>query len=72
MNILPFYLEYPDTFWSFKHTLKFIAKNAVNANLGLLDLYRDHYWELYFWTPRYRPRLVPLAISYSVYGYHFR
>ncbi len=40
--------------------------------LGLFDSYRKQYWELFFWTLKNRPKLIPLAITYSVYGYHFR
>jgi len=36
MNILLIYPEFPDTFWSFKHALKFIRKKAVSPPLGLL------------------------------------
>ena len=38
MNILLVYPQYPDTFWSFKHALKFISKKAVNPPLGLLTI----------------------------------
>lgn len=38
MNILLVYPEYPDTFWSFKHALKFISKKAVHPPLGLLTV----------------------------------
>ena len=40
--------------------------------LGILDTHRKYYWNLLFWTLYNRPKLVPLAITYSVYGYHFR
>jgi len=30
------YPEFPDTFWSFKHALKFIRKRAALPPLGLL------------------------------------
>ena len=40
--------------------------------LGLLDKYRTEYWKLFFWTLFNRPEMLPLAITYSVYGYHFR
>ena len=40
--------------------------------LGLLDKYRAEYWKLFFWTLFNRPKMFPLAITYSVYGYHFR
>ena len=38
MNILLVYPEYPDTFWSFKHALKFVAKKAAHPPLGLLTV----------------------------------
>ena len=38
MKILLVYPEYPDTFWSFKHALKFIAKKALHPPLGLLTV----------------------------------
>jgi len=38
MNILLLYPQYPNTFWSFKHALKFISKRAVNPPLGLITV----------------------------------
>ena len=38
MNILLVYPQYPDTFWSFKHALKFVAKKAAFPPLGLLTV----------------------------------
>jgi radical SAM superfamily enzyme YgiQ (UPF0313 family) len=38
MNILLIYPEFPDTFWSFKHALKFIRKKAGAPPLGLLTV----------------------------------
>jgi len=38
MNILLVYPKYPDTFWSFKHALKFVSKKAANPPLGLLTV----------------------------------
>jgi len=38
MNILLVYPEFPDTFWSFKHALKFIRKKAGSPPLGLLTV----------------------------------
>ena len=38
MNVLMVYPEFPDTFWSFKHALKFIHKKAAFPPLGLLTL----------------------------------
>jgi radical SAM superfamily enzyme YgiQ (UPF0313 family) len=38
MNILMVYPEFPDTFWSFKHALKFINKKVSNPPLGLMTI----------------------------------
>ena len=38
MNILLVYPMYPDTFWSFKHALKFVSKKASFPPLGLLTV----------------------------------
>lgn len=38
MNILLVYPRYPDTFWSFKHALKFVSKKASFPPLGLLTV----------------------------------
>lgn len=38
MNILLIYPECPDSFWSFKHALKFISKKAAVPPLGLITV----------------------------------
>jgi len=38
MKILMVYPMYPDTFWSFKHALKFVSKKASFPPLGLLTV----------------------------------
>ncbi|OGU35445.1 MAG: B12-binding domain-containing radical SAM protein [Ignavibacteria bacterium GWB2_35_6b] len=38
MNILLIYPMYPETFWSFKHALKFVSKKASFPPLGLLTV----------------------------------
>ncbi|MBN2551082.1 MAG: B12-binding domain-containing radical SAM protein [Anaerolineales bacterium] len=38
MNILLLYPRFPDTFWSFRHALKFIRKKASSPPLGLLTV----------------------------------
>jgi hypothetical protein len=38
MKILLVYPEFPDTFWSFKHALRFIHKKAASPPLGLLTV----------------------------------
>ena len=38
MNVLLLYPKFPDTFWGFKHALKFIRKRAPLPPLGLLTV----------------------------------
>lgn len=38
MKILMIYPTYPDTFWSFKHALKFVSKKASFPPLGLITV----------------------------------
>ncbi len=38
MKVLLIYPEFPDTFWSFKHAIRFISKKAANPPLGLLTV----------------------------------
>ena len=38
MNALLIYPEYPETFWSFKHALKFVFRKAAYPPLGLLTV----------------------------------
>lgn len=40
--------------------------------LGVIGRERFHFWKLFFWSLLKRPRLFPLAITYAVYGFHFR
>lgn len=38
MNVLMIYPQYPNTFWGFKHALKFISKKSAFPPLGLLTV----------------------------------
>ncbi|MCX7778683.1 MAG: DUF4070 domain-containing protein [Patescibacteria group bacterium] len=40
--------------------------------LGIIGQERWHYWKIFFWTLFRRPKLFPLAITLSIYGFHFR
>ncbi len=40
--------------------------------LGVLGRERLYFWKLFIWSLATRPRLFPLAITYAVYGFHFR
>jgi radical SAM superfamily enzyme YgiQ (UPF0313 family) len=40
--------------------------------LGLRGSGRIYYWKLIFWSLLRRPRLLPLAVTLAIYGFHFR
>lgn len=40
--------------------------------LGIMGRERFHFWKLFFWSLFKRPRLFPLAITLTIYGFHFR
>jgi hypothetical protein len=42
------------------------------VRLGIIGRERFQYWKLFFWSLFTRPRLLPLALTLSIYGYHFR
>jgi radical SAM superfamily enzyme YgiQ (UPF0313 family) len=50
--------------------LKAFSKSIVL--LGVIGKERIHYWKLFFWSLFRRPKLFPLAITFSIYGHHFR
>lgn len=42
------------------------------VRLGIIGKERRYYWKLLFWSLFRRPRLFPMAITFSIYGFHFR
>jgi radical SAM superfamily enzyme YgiQ (UPF0313 family) len=44
----------------------------ANLRLGILGRERFHYWGLLLWTIFRRPSQLPLAVTLSIYGHHFR
>ena len=40
--------------------------------IGIFGKERKYYWQLLRWSLRNRPDTFPLAIRFSIYGYHFR
>jgi len=40
--------------------------------IGFLNKGRSEYWKLIIWTLCYRPKSMVDAVTYTVYGYHFR
>ena len=51
---------------------RFFAFFRSSIALGFLGKERFHYWYLMIWTLVRKPRLLPLAITLAIYGYHFR
>jgi radical SAM superfamily enzyme YgiQ (UPF0313 family) len=43
-----------------------------SIRLGVFGKERFQYWKLLLWTLRKRPGLLPLAITFAIYGHHFR
>jgi hypothetical protein len=40
--------------------------------LGILGEERWEYWSLFFWAVFTHPNQIPLAVTFAIYGYHFR
>jgi len=40
--------------------------------LGIVGKERLYYWKLFLWALFRRPRVFPMAITFAIYGYHFR
>jgi radical SAM superfamily enzyme YgiQ (UPF0313 family) len=40
--------------------------------IGIVSSDRGYYWDLVFWTLFHEPKKLPLAITFTVYGYHFK
>jgi len=50
--------------------LKAFLKSVLR--LGVVGKERIQYWKLIFWCLFQRPRLFPLAVTFAIYGFHFR
>jgi len=40
--------------------------------MGIVEKGRRHFWKMFFWTLFTRPKLMPMAMTFAIYGYHFR
>ena len=52
------------------HDLMAFLRSCIR--LGIIGKERFQYWKLLLWTLRKRPELLPLAITFAIYGHHFR
>jgi len=53
----------------FRSVLAFFRSNI---RLGIFGRERFQYWKILLWTLFRRPKLFTLAITFSIYGHHFR
>jgi hypothetical protein len=51
---------------------RYMAFLRSSIRLGVFGKERFQYWKLLLWTIRKRPELLPLAITFTIYGHHFR
>jgi radical SAM superfamily enzyme YgiQ (UPF0313 family) len=51
---------------------EFLALFRTIWRIGILSPDRWHYWDLFFWSLIHEPKKFPLAITFTVYGYHFK
>lgn len=51
---------------------RLIAMYKSMLFLGVIGKERFQYWKLFIWTLIRHPRLLPLAVTLSIYGFHFR
>jgi radical SAM superfamily enzyme YgiQ (UPF0313 family) len=51
---------------------RFLSIFRSAFRLGVLGKERFHYWPLILWTLIRKPRLISLAITLAIYGYHYR
>ena len=51
---------------------RILAFWRAGLRLGVLGKERFQYWRLLIWTMARRPRLLPLAVTLAIYGYHYR
>lgn len=51
---------------------RFLSFFRSAFRLGFLGKERFQYWKLMIWTLISRPRQIPLAVTLSIYGHHYR
>ncbi len=54
------------------HLPEFYAFLRSIWKLGTIGEERREYWKLFFWTLFRRPRSLSLAVTFAIYGFHFR
>jgi radical SAM superfamily enzyme YgiQ (UPF0313 family) len=54
---------------NWRYLLAFVHSSL---RLGVIGRERFQYWRLLIWTFFHRPALLPMAVTLSIYGHHFR
>ena len=52
--------------------VKALFRSVFTLGMGRDRQMRYYYWKLFFWSLIRRPRVFPLAITFAIYGFHFR
>lgn len=74
-RIMRFFKEYNPVQQSVRTTIDINHMAALLKSifrLGVFGKERFYYWKLFFWALFKRPRLFPMAITFAIYGYHYR
>ncbi|HSO66673.1 MAG TPA: DUF4070 domain-containing protein, partial [Desulfatirhabdiaceae bacterium] len=51
---------------------RFLSFFRAAFRIGILGTERFRYWQLMLWTLICKPRQLPLAVTLSIYGHHYR
>jgi len=73
-RVRTFLREYkaPDTGSSPLGVRDILAFLRSTIRLGIIGRERLQYWKLLLWTLLRRPKRFPMAVTFAIYGYHFR
>jgi radical SAM superfamily enzyme YgiQ (UPF0313 family) len=72
-RVITFLKEYQPSTFKVRITGEHIlALGRSIYHLGLRGVERVHYWKLWWWVVLHKPKLFPQAITFAIYGYHFR
>jgi radical SAM superfamily enzyme YgiQ (UPF0313 family) len=73
-RIITYLREYNKKSVSRKLTLRIQIRALTRTiwKIGIIGRGQFHFWKLMFWTLFRKPSLIPEAITYSIYGYHYR
>jgi len=74
-RVMQFFKEYDPLHQKVKTAINFSNVAALLKSmirLGIVERERIYYWKLFFWTLFRHPKFFAMAITYAIYGYHFR